>query len=111
MRPQLLGDHGRRQRRAAPAPGRWRQAATRDRASAWPSWWAPVALAVADARAAPCAGDASALFFSKLAVVSFGGAYAVLAYMAQQAVETYGWMTRAGNGRWRSALPKPRPAR
>jgi chromate transporter len=34
-----------------------------------------------------------ALFFSKLAVVTFGGAYAVLAYMAQQAVETYGWLT------------------
>ena len=32
-------------------------------------------------------------FFSKLAVVTFGGAYAVLAYMAQQAVETYGWLT------------------
>ena len=33
------------------------------------------------------------LFFSKLAVVSFGGAYALLAYMAQQAVETYHWMS------------------
>ncbi len=33
-----------------------------------------------------------AFFFSKLAVVTFGGAYAVLAYMAQQAVETYGWL-------------------
>ncbi|MCC5855750.1 MAG: chromate efflux transporter [Idiomarina sp.] len=32
------------------------------------------------------------LFFSKLAVVTFGGAYAVLAYVAQQAVEVYGWM-------------------
>ena len=32
------------------------------------------------------------IFFSKLAVVTFGGAYAVLAYMAQQAVETYGWL-------------------
>jgi len=31
-------------------------------------------------------------FFSKMAVVTFGGAYAVLAYMAQQAVETYGWL-------------------
>jgi chromate transporter len=31
-------------------------------------------------------------FFSKLAVVTFGGAYAVLAYMAQQAVEQYGWL-------------------
>jgi chromate transporter len=34
-----------------------------------------------------------ALFFSKLAVVTFGGAYSVLAYMAQQAVETYGWLS------------------
>ena len=33
------------------------------------------------------------MFFSKLAVVSFGGAYALLAYMAQQAVETHHWMT------------------
>jgi chromate transporter len=32
-------------------------------------------------------------FFSKLAVVTFGGAYAVLAYMAQQAVDAFGWMT------------------
>jgi chromate transporter len=35
------------------------------------------------------------LFFSKLAVVTFGGAYAVLAYMAQQAVEGFGWLTAA----------------
>ncbi|WP_445730555.1 chromate efflux transporter [Methylocystis sp. IM2] len=34
-----------------------------------------------------------AVFFSKMAVVTFGGAYAVLAYVAQQAVETYGWLT------------------
>jgi chromate transporter len=33
-----------------------------------------------------------AMFFSKMAVVTFGGAYAVLAYMAQQAVERYGWL-------------------
>ena len=32
------------------------------------------------------------IFFSKLAVVTFGGAYAVLAYMAQQAVQNYGWL-------------------
>ncbi len=32
------------------------------------------------------------VFFSKLAVVSFGGAYALLAYMTQQAVEVYGWL-------------------
>ncbi len=31
-------------------------------------------------------------FFSQLAVVTFGGAYAVLAYMAQEAVQTMGWL-------------------
>lgn len=34
-----------------------------------------------------------AVFFSKMAVVTFGGAYAVLAYVAQQAVDTYHWLT------------------
>jgi chromate transporter len=33
-----------------------------------------------------------AIFFSQVAVVSFGGAYAVLAYVAQQAVETHHWL-------------------
>jgi len=33
-----------------------------------------------------------AVFFSKMAVVTFGGAYAVLAYVAQQAVENYAWL-------------------
>jgi len=56
------------------------------------AWWAPVALALL------IFGPQHVLvnigvFFSKLSVVSFGGAYALLAYMAQQAVETYGWMT------------------
>ncbi len=34
-----------------------------------------------------------AWFFSKLAVVTFGGAYAVLAYMGQDVVQAYGWLT------------------
>ena len=33
-----------------------------------------------------------ALFFTKMAMVTFGGAYAVLAYVAQQAVEHYHWV-------------------
>ena len=33
-----------------------------------------------------------AIFFSKTAVVTFGGAYSVLAYIAQKAVEDYGWL-------------------
>ncbi len=33
-----------------------------------------------------------AVFFSKVAMVTFGGAYAVLTYVGQQAVEVYGWL-------------------
>lgn len=33
-----------------------------------------------------------AWFFSKMATVTFGGAYAVLAYVGQQAVDVYGWL-------------------
>ena len=36
-----------------------------------------------------------ALFFSKLAVVTFGGAYAVLAYMVQAVVQDHGWLSTA----------------
>ncbi|MEW6279145.1 MAG: chromate efflux transporter [Candidatus Eremiobacterota bacterium] len=32
------------------------------------------------------------LFFSQAAMVTFGGAYAVLSYVAQEAVQTYGWL-------------------
>ena len=35
------------------------------------------------------------IFFSKLAVVTFGGAYAVLAYMTQTVVQDYGWLSTA----------------
>ena len=37
--------------------------------------------------------SAIGLFFSKLALVTFGGAYAVLAYMAQDVVTQFGWLT------------------
>ena len=33
-----------------------------------------------------------AVFFSKIAVVTFGGGYAVVAYVAQQAVDQFGWL-------------------
>lgn len=32
------------------------------------------------------------IFFSKMAMVTFGGAYAVLSYVAQEAVQNYGWL-------------------
>lgn len=35
------------------------------------------------------------LFFAKLALVTFGGAYAVLAYMVQEVVADFGWLTTA----------------
>ncbi len=54
-------------------------------------WWAPVALAAITLGAQHVLVGIG-VFFSKLAVVSFGGAYALLAYMAQQAVEVHGWL-------------------
>lgn len=51
-------------------------------------WIWPVALLMGT----PFWGDV-AWFFSKMAVVTFGGAYAVLAYVAQEAVEHYHWLT------------------
>lgn len=55
-------------------------------------WLSPVVLLLVTL------GDANvfsriAVFFSKMAMVSFGGAYAVLAYVAQQAVEHFRWLT------------------
>lgn len=55
-------------------------------------WIAPLLIVAALFGRAHVTTDI-ALFFSKLAVVTFGGAYSVLAYMAQQAVETYGWLS------------------
>jgi chromate transporter len=55
-------------------------------------WWAPVALALLMLGGGHVM-VAIGVFFYKLAVVSFGGAYAQLAYMAQEVVETHGWMT------------------
>jgi len=74
-----------------PRKGRWTQFAI-SLAIGLVLWWAPVALA-AVLLGSGHALVAVGLFFSKLAVVTFGGAYAVLAYMAQQAVETHGWLS------------------
>jgi chromate transporter len=57
------------------------------------AWWAPVALAALVLGASHGLVDIG-LFFSKLAVVTFGGAYAVLAYLAQAGVDR-GWVTAA----------------
>lgn len=53
-------------------------------------WLAPLALLwITDAGILTEIG----LFFSKLAILTFGGAYAVLAWMAQAVVEDKGWLT------------------
>jgi chromate transporter len=54
-------------------------------------WWAP-ALACGLLLGWDNIFSGIALFFSKMAVVTFGGAYAVLAYVAQEAVQTYHWV-------------------
>ncbi len=55
-------------------------------------WWLPVALL------AMCFGRdssfvAEGVFFSQAALVTFGGAYAVLPYIASAAVERFGWLS------------------
>jgi chromate transporter len=54
-------------------------------------WGVPVAAA-AVLTGAHSVFTEQGLFFSGAAVVTFGGAYAVLAYVAQQAVQVYGWL-------------------
>ena len=57
-------------------------------------WWTPI-LGVASWLGWESTPARMGLFFSQAAVVTFGGAYAVLPYVAQQAVETHGWLTSA----------------
>ncbi len=54
-------------------------------------WWVPLLL-IASVFPDSVLADIG-MFFSKLAVVTFGGAYAVLSYMAQDVVSNYGWLT------------------
>ncbi|HET7067344.1 MAG TPA: chromate efflux transporter [Nocardioides sp.] len=56
------------------------------------SWFAPV-LAAAALFGSDSVFVEQGEFFSGAAVVTFGGAYAVLAYVAQQAVNNYHWLT------------------
>ena len=54
-------------------------------------WLLPVAI-IAVSTGTDSVWTAIGVFFSQAAVVTFGGAYAVLAYMAQEAVDVYGWL-------------------
>jgi chromate transporter len=54
-------------------------------------WFAPI-IAIASLVSGTSVFNDIGIFFSKMAVVTFGGAYAVLAYVAQEAVQSYGWL-------------------
>lgn len=55
-------------------------------------WWGPV-LVIGLVVGWDSVLIREAVFFSKAAMVTFGGAYAVLPYVAQQAVERFGWLS------------------
>jgi chromate transporter len=57
-------------------------------------WWMPI-VGVAAWLGWNSTPARMGLFFSQAAVVTFGGAYAVLPYVAQNAVETHGWLSDA----------------
>ena len=83
--PSLFDDHT----AATDPPPLRRTLAT---ASLWLAiWWVPV-IAMILFLGRDNILVVQGLFFSQVAVVTFGGAYAVLAFIAQQAVEVYGWL-------------------
>jgi chromate transporter len=61
-------------------------------ASVWLALWLVPVIAVLAIFGVGSTFGQIAIFFSEMAVVTFGGAYAVLAYVAQQAVEHYQWL-------------------
>jgi chromate transporter len=91
--PGLVGLGPERASATAPAPAAG-DAAGAFRAAAWclAAWWAPIALSALVLGGGHVVTEIG-LFFSKLAVLTFGGAYAVLAWLAQSAVET-GWVAQ-----------------
>ncbi|MFN2389206.1 MAG: chromate efflux transporter, partial [Actinomycetota bacterium] len=54
-------------------------------------WWVPLLVVIA-VRGTADTLSKQALFFSQAALVTFGGAYAVLSYINQAAVEHFGWL-------------------
>jgi chromate transporter len=74
----------------APVPPSWTHSVRT--ATIWLAlWWTPVAL-LALTVGIRSIWVQEGIFFSQAAVVTFGGAYAVLAYIAQEAVDTHGWL-------------------
>ncbi|MDX2205122.1 MAG: chromate efflux transporter [Hyphomicrobiaceae bacterium] len=83
--PSLLGEE-------LPAHARPSRAETLRVGAVWLALWlVPVGAVVAWLGAGDVFSQI-ALFFSKMSMVTFGGAYAVLAYVAQEAVDHYRWL-------------------
>ena len=109
LRPAVPADHRGRgvaraadRRSALPSSSRRRarrSAPTSGDAFAAARWWPGIVIWLAPTVVVLVAfGPTSiftqlALFFSFAAVITFGGAYAILAFIAQQAVDVYGWLT------------------
>lgn len=74
------------------APARVAPSVTLRTVGVWAAIWFTPLLALAAIFGHDHVLSQLSLFFSKLAVVTFGGAYAVLAYMGQDVVTQYGWL-------------------
>ena len=93
VRPDWLGAHAHSAPAGAQVTKRRLAAGTLATIAVWlVIWLAPMALIAATLGTSHVLWDIGA-FFSKLAVVTFGGAYAVLAYMAQASVDHYHWLS------------------
>lgn len=88
--PDWLGSTHASEAQAQARPVSWR--ATAKTVALWLAIWATPMVLIAATLGFDHTLWKVGAFFSKLAVVTFGGAYAVLAYMAQEAVQGYGWL-------------------
>lgn len=92
-RPEWLGAHAVAPTVSGNTSGRALVRTTLATIAVWLGVWAaPMALVAATLGTGHVLWDVG-VFFSKLAVVTFGGAYAVLGYMAQEAVAGLGWLS------------------
>jgi chromate transporter len=96
LTPHLFGDNGSREGESADDGLRDPVAPTLRRtvgvAILWGALWAAPVLATGVILGWDSIYAGLGAFFSQMAVVTFGGAYAVLAYVADAAVTTYGWL-------------------
>ena len=91
--PQVFGLAKPAPTHAPPPAAQWRKSLAT--AVLWTAvWWAPVALAALTLGPSHILAELG-LFFGKLAALSFGGAYALLAWLAQEAVATKHWLNAA----------------